>query len=153
MELRNGHPCSVSNQNHIGKTPGANPLDRATHCSFASNIFMRKSYCTSGHYYAGPCIINTCTYTTCIRSACSICMVPMFTVCTSSTGHEEVPPHVLVVSGRLKREACISWVSHQTFSTCIVGISDKLFGGSEVPCSWHLHCGELTWRRPTSISL
>ncbi len=43
LEPHNVHPASDSNQNHIGKCPGAYPLDQATHSSFASNVFNRKS--------------------------------------------------------------------------------------------------------------
>ena len=40
MEPYNGHLYPDPNQNHIGKSPGANPLDHATHSSSMSSIFI-----------------------------------------------------------------------------------------------------------------
>ncbi len=42
LELHNGHLRSDSNQNHIGKSPGANPLDQATHSSFCIKGFYQE---------------------------------------------------------------------------------------------------------------
>ncbi len=140
----NSHPCSDLNQNHIGKSPGFNPLHQETHCSFASNIFMRKSRLYSGALLCGATHYH---HMHCTCWASSLLMVHMLTLCTSSNGHEEVRSHVVVVSGWLKSAVCISWMFHQIFSTYIVGINEKTFGGSEVPWSRHLYCGGLTWRR------
>ncbi len=47
LERHNGHPCSDPNQSHIGKSPSANPIDQATHYSFASNTPVRRPYPSS----------------------------------------------------------------------------------------------------------
>ena len=94
LEPHNGHPRSDLNQNHIGKSPGANPLDHATHCSLAFNSLIRESALSSG-----------------IPSRQSMCGT--LTICSSHCAHvlhasnvvfadrEEAPLHVLFVMGHL----------------------------------------------------
>ncbi len=74
LEPHDGHPCSDPNQNHIGKSPGANPLDHATHGSRASNFFIRKSDLSSGISSSQPmCYILSTCYLHCAR----LCTMPL----------------------------------------------------------------------------
>ncbi len=48
MEPHHGHPCSDPKWNHIGETPGANPLDHATQHLFRIMFFVSGMGLSSG---------------------------------------------------------------------------------------------------------
>ena len=94
LEPHNGHPCSDPNQNHIGESPGANQLDHATHCSLASNSFIRESGLSSGiPSRQSMCYTLSICYSHCVHIVQASNVV--------SADHEEVPLHVLFVMGHL----------------------------------------------------
>ena len=89
LEPHNGHPCSGSNQNYIGKSPGANPIDHANHCFFASNSFMRGLMLSSeARQFVCCALVVCCSHHARIVHACS----------AVRADHEEVPLHVLSVA-------------------------------------------------------
>ncbi len=97
--------------NHIGKSPGANPFDHATHSSSASNIFIRK-LCSV--FEVSPRKSMWChhRHIRCLLSPLCTCLLSAthaaHTFVTASTDDEEAPLHVLDVTRWLTQGACTS---------------------------------------------
>ena len=94
-----GHLRSDYNPNGIGKSPGANPLDQATHSFVAIHVFITKSHPFSG--------LSLRKYMCCFHVHIGHPPLPWCT-CPSSVIH--VAPYVPLLTLAMKRSLPMCWM-------------------------------------------